>query len=160
MPRSAFSLSASAARLLLVLLLVQSLVSCALFGGGEQLSFQLVGIEPLRGESLEVRLAVKLRVQNPTPDELEYDGVALKLSINDRVLARGVSRQRGRVPGFGEVLLEVPVSVSVFAIARQALGVEEDESLDRIPYELQGRLGARRFSDSGFFDLSRVDAAR
>lgn len=159
MPRPILSL-VCVARPLLVLLIAYGLAACSLFGERDQLSFQVVGIEPLRGEELEVRLAVKLRIQNPTSDTLDYDGVALKLRINDKVLARGVSRLRGQVPSFGETLLEVPVSVSVFAVAREALGLAGDDYLAQIPYELSGKLGGRSFSDTGVLNLSRLAAIR
>lgn len=146
---------------LLAGLLALLLSACAALGGRDPLALQVVGVEPLHGEGLEVRLAVKLRVQNPNPVAVDYDGIALELIVNGRVLARGVSDQRGQVPRFGEALLEVPVSISAFAALRQALGLAETARLGSVPYVLRGRLGGgllggRRFSDAGVVDLSRV----
>lgn len=150
-----------AVRLLLGVLFTLALASCASIGGRDPLNLHVVGIEPLPGEGLELRFAVKLRVQNPNTTALAYDGIALELRVNERRLASGVSDQRGSVPRFGETLLVVPVSVSVFAVARQALGLAESARLDSVPYVLHGKLsggglwGGRRFSDAGMIDLSR-----
>lgn len=165
MSAAIFPLFARAARLLLAGVFLLSLASCALFGSRDPLNFQVVGVEPLRGEGLEMRLAVKLRMQNPNAQPINYDGIALELLVNGRVLARGVSAQRGRLTRFGEALLVVPVSVSAFSVLRQVLGLAEDEQLDSVPYLLRGKLGGgwlggRRFSDAGLVDLSALDRAR
>jgi hypothetical protein len=154
------------ARLSLPVLLVLLLGACASLGGGEPLNLHVVGIEPLPGEGLEMRFAVKLRVQNPNTSALAYDGIAIELRVNGRPLASGVSDQRGNVPRFGEVLIEVPVSISAFSAMRQALGLAEYTRLDRVPYTLSGRLsgaglfGGRRFSSAGVIDLSGVGIGR
>ncbi|MCM2331200.1 Late embryogenesis abundant protein [Geopseudomonas sagittaria] len=154
-----------AVRFLLAALLVLSLSACAALGVRDPLNIQVVGIEPLPGEGLEMRFAVKLRLQNPNTTPIDYDGIALELKVNDRSLARGVSAQSGSVPRFGETLLVVPVSISAFAAVRQALGLAENARLDSLPYVLRGKfggglLGGRRFSDAGTLDLSAVGKAR
>ncbi len=147
-------------RYLVVCLFAALLAGCSALGGREPPNLHVVGLEPLPGEGLEMRFALKLRVQNPNTTPLSYDGIALELRVNDRPLASGVSAQRGSVPRFGEVLLEVPVSVSAFAVARQALGLARDARLESVPYVLRGRLagaglfGGQRFSSTGLIDLS------
>ena len=148
-------------RLLLAGLLLFALGGCAALGGRDPLNIHVVGLDPLPGEGLEARFALKLRVQNPNERELPYEGVAVELRVNDRPLASGVSDQRGSVPRFGETLLVVPVSISAFSALRQALGLAEHERLDRVPYVLRGKLGgaplgSRRFSDTGTFDLGAL----
>lgn len=156
---------ARAVRLLLGVLLVLTLSACASLGGRDPLNMHVVGIEPLPGEGLEMRFAVKLRLQNPNTTPIDYDGIALELKVNERSLARGVSAQSGSVPRFGETVLVVPVSISAFAAVRQALGLAENARLDRLPYVLRGKLGGgrwggRRFSDAGTLDLSAVGKTR
>lgn len=156
---------ARAVRLLLGVLLVLTLSACAALGGRDPLNMHVVGIEPLPGEGLEMRFAVKLRLQNPNTTSIAYDGIALELRVNDRLLARGVSDQRGSVARFGETLLVVPVSISVFSALRQALGLAENVRLDSVPYVLRGKLGggvwgSRRFADAGNVDLSALGRAR
>lgn len=148
-------------RLLLAGMTLFVLGGCAGLGGRDPLNIHLVGLDPLPGEGLEMRFALKLRVQNPNDRELPYEGVAVELRVNNRPLASGVSDQRGSVPRFGETLLVVPVSISAFSAVRQALGLTEPERLHRVPYVLRGKLGgaplgSRRFSDSGTFDLGAL----
>lgn len=145
-------------RTLLVSLFLLGLSACALFPHNDPLNINVVGIEPLPGQGLEVRLAVKLRLQNPNDTAIDYSGVALDLDVNGKLLASGVSDQQGTIGRFSEAVLVVPVSVSAFAALRQALGISERQSLDNLPYTLHGKLagglfGTMRFSDSGVLSL-------
>ncbi len=147
--------------LLVLALLALSLSACALLPSHDPLEVQVAGIQPLPGEGLELRLLVKLRLLNPNDAAVDYDGVALSLSVNDRRLASGVSDQRGSVPRFGERVLSVPVTISALSVARQALGLADGSRLDALPYVLRGKLGGgllgtRRFTDKGTLDLSGV----
>jgi len=139
-----------------VLLLVLS--GCAAFSQRDPLNVQVAGIQPLPGEGLELRMNVKLRIQNPNDMALDYNGVALDLEVNGRRLASGVSDARGSVPRFGETVLSVPVTVSAFSAARQALGLAEHIGLDEVPYVLRGKLagglfGTQRFVEKGTLEL-------
>ncbi|MFS2156882.1 LEA type 2 family protein [Pseudomonas sp. Pseusp122] len=145
-------------RILSTSLLLLTLSACALFPHNDPLNINVVGIEPLPGQGLEVRLAVKLRLQNPNETAIDYSGVALDLDVNGRLLASGVSDQQGTIGRFSEAVLVVPVSVSAFAALRQVVGVSERQSLDNLPYTLHGKLagglfGTMRFSDSGVLSL-------
>ena len=145
-------------RLLLASLLILTLSACALFPNRDPLNINVVGIEPLPGQGLEVRMAVKLRLQNPNETAIEYTGVALDLDVNGKLLASGVSDQQGTIGRFSEGVLVVPVSVSAFAALRQAVGLTQTHSLDNLPYTLRGKLagglfGTMRFSDSGTLSL-------
>jgi len=142
--------------LLSVLLLVLS--GCAAFSQRDPLNVQVAGIQPLPGEGLELRMNVKLRIQNPNDMALDYNGVALNLEVNGRRLASGVSDARGSVPRFGETVLSVPMTVSAFSAARQALGLAEHIGLDEVPYVLRGKLagglfGTQRFVEKGTLEL-------
>lgn len=146
------------APLLLALLLVLSLAGCAAFGQRDPLNVQVAGIQPLPGEGLELRMAVKLRIQNPNDTALDYNGAALDLEVNGRRLASGVSDARGSVPRFGETVLSVPMTISAFSAARQALGLAEHIGMDEVPYVLRGKLagglfGTQRFVEKGTLDL-------
>jgi LEA14-like dessication related protein len=146
-------------RLLSVCLLALTLAACAAFSKRDPLNVQVAGIQPLPGEGLELRMAVKLRVQNPNDMALDYNGVALDLEINGRRLASGVSDASGTVPRFGETVLSVPVTISAFSAARQALGLAEHIGMNEVPYVLRGKLagglfGTQRFVEKGTLDMS------
>lgn len=134
----------------------------ALFAGcatlqSDPLQVTVAGIEPLQGEGMELRLMVKLRVQNPNDTPLDYRGVALTMDVQGKTLASGVSSSSGTVPGFGEAVIAVPVSISAFRMARQALDFKNNTG--KIAYEMNGKLsgslfGTKRFSTHGDLDLS------
>ena len=93
-------------------LLLVTLSGCALFPNRDPLNINVVGIEPLPSQGLEVRFAVKIRLQNPNETTLTYTGVALNLEVNGRPLAAGVSDQSGSIGRFSETIISVPVSIS------------------------------------------------
>ncbi|WP_288501329.1 LEA type 2 family protein, partial [uncultured Pseudomonas sp.] len=74
-------------RLLTVLLMSATLSACALLQPRDPVSISVIGLEPLPGQDLEVRMAVKLRVQNPNETPIEYNGIAVNLEVNGQPLA-------------------------------------------------------------------------
>ncbi|POA35709.1 MULTISPECIES: LEA type 2 family protein [Pseudomonas] len=139
-------------------LLLLSLSACALFPNRDPLNINVVGIEPLQNQDLEVRFAVKLRLQNPNETPIYYNGVALSLEVNGQPLATGVSDQTGSIPRYSEAIISVPVSISAFSVLRQTLGLSQTQSLNNLPYVLRGKLsggvsGTVRFVDKGTLNL-------
>jgi hypothetical protein len=136
-------------------LLTTALAGCAGWPGSEPLRVTLAGVEPLPGEGLEMRLRLKLRVQNPNQAAIDYQGVSVTLDLRGSTLASGVSPEAGSVPGFGEQLIEVPVTVSAMAAVRQVLGMASGSNRG-LDYVLRGRLGGgvggRAFEASGKID--------
>lgn len=137
------------------------LAGCAALPGRDPLRVELVGIEPIEGQGLELRLAVKLRVQNPNDGAVEYDGTALELEVNGKTLATGVSDQRGSVPRYGETVLVVPVSISAMNAVRQALVFADGTTREAVPYVLRGKLaggafGAVRFTKEGSIAITAL----
>lgn len=139
-------------RALLAGLLLAGLTACSSFAPRDPLHIDLVGLEPLPGEGLEVRFAVKLRMQNPNDRPIDYNGVALQLTVNDQPLASGVSDQSGQVPRFGEALISIPVSISAYSAMRQAWGAAGYTPGAGLPYELSGKLGGSLFGSARFTD--------
>lgn len=131
---------------------------CASFLRHEPVQVIVAGVEPLQGEGLELRMLVKLRIQNPNEAPLEFNGVSLQLDVQGKRFATGVSDMVGSVPRFGETVVTVPVSISVFNMARQAIGVVAEEYRGPLAYEMTGKLvgpqfSGVRFSSSGEFSL-------
>ena len=73
------------------------LSACAALQRTDPLQVTVAGIEPLQGQGMELRMLVKLRVQNPNDAPIEYDGVSLKLDVQGNTFATGVSDERGSV---------------------------------------------------------------
>lgn len=130
---------------------------CASLTQRDPVRVNVVGLEPLPGQGMEIRFLLKLRVQNPNDDAIDYDGIALELEVNDRPFATGVSDARGSVPRYGDSVIELPVSVSAAALVRQALDAFDGRPAAALPYTLRGRLGGRfgglRFSEAGSLEL-------
>ena len=146
------------ARILLLLVTAMSLAACTGLQNADALQVSVAGIEPLEGEGLELRMLVKLRVQNPNDAAVDYDGVYVRLDVQGETFATGVADARGSVPRFGETVIGVPVTVSMLRLARQVLGMLDDKPVDKIRYEMSGKLngtglGALRFRSQGEFDL-------
>ena len=140
---------------LVALAAVLAVAGCASLAGRDPLQVTVAGIEPMqeKGEGLEVRLLVKLRVQNPNPDAISFDGAFVKVEVQDRTFATGVSDADGTVPGFGEAVVEVPVTVSMLRMVRNLIGMKDAAQAEPIRYSMSGKLGSHRFSASGEFSL-------
>ena len=116
--------------------------ACAGLVGREPLQVTVADIESLPSEGLELRMMVKLRVQNPNDAPLEYDGVYVRMDVLDKTFATGVSDERGSIRPFGESLVEVPVTVSLLRLAGFALGMLDGKPVQRINYKLYGKLSS------------------
>ncbi|MDD2136141.1 LEA type 2 family protein [Pseudomonas kurunegalensis] len=147
-------------RLVLVLLMAYGLNACALLQPRDPVNISVIGIEPLPGQELELRMAVKMRVQNPNESPIDYNGIALNLEVNGQPLAAGVSDQQGHIGRYDEAVIVVPVSITAFSFLRQAYGLGKVDSLQGLPYKLRGKLaggllGTVRFTDEGKLDLPK-----
>lgn len=153
----------------IVAVFITLLSGCATLSGGDRPNVQVVGMEALPSEGLEVRFALKLRVQNPNETTLMYNGMSVRLDLDGRGLASGVSNAIGEIPRFSDAVLTVPVSISAFSVVRQMLARAEtmdDEGTvsQPIAYSLKGKLGAPegsfgsvRFSDKGDLNIFATD---
>jgi len=136
------------------------LPGCASMPHRDPLQVTVAGVEPLEGEGLEMRMMVKLRVQNPNDAQVDYNGMAVELNVQGKTFATGVSDRAGSVPRFGETVVEVPVTISAMRAVRQAMGVmQSGGAMDKINYEMKGKLngkgfGSTRFNVKGELDLT------
>jgi LEA14-like dessication related protein len=142
----------------LVAVVALLLTGCASLPSHDPLQVTVAGIESLQGEGLELRLLVKLRVQNPNDSPIEFDGVYVSIDVLDKTFATGVSDQPGTVPRFGEAVVSVPVTVSVPRMVRQVMGMLDGKPVDRITYSMEGKLNGslfhtHRFKAQGEFGL-------
>jgi LEA14-like dessication related protein len=135
---------------------------CASMQPRDPLQVTVAGIEPLQGQGLEVRMIVKLRVQNPNDAPVNFKGVAVTMDVQGKTFASGVTDAAGTVAGFSETVIAVPVTISAFRMARQAMGMMSGRGLEKIDYEMKGKLSsgmsATRFVTKGQFDLPTTQA--
>lgn len=107
-----------------------------------------------------MRMLVKLRVQNPNDAPIEFNGVFVEMDVEGKRFASGVSDAAGVVPRFGEAVVSVPVSISMYGIARQAMSMIGGEVRGKLAYEMGGKLagpgfGSVRFHTRGELTLPR-----
>lgn len=151
-------------RWILLTLPLLLLGGCASMSQRDPLQVTVAGIESLPGEGLELRMLVRLRVQNPNDAPFEFDGVSVQLDVQGKTFATGVAGESGVVPRFGETVIAVPVTVSVLRMVRQVMGVLDGEPVESIRYEMRGKLSgsgfsAARFQAQGEFQLPSSEPA-
>jgi len=80
----------------------------------------------------------------------------VKLDVQDRTIATGVSDEKGAVPRFGESVVPVRVTISLVDVARHALRMfnRREGAPEELHYRLEGKLnspmfGATRFQSEG-----------
>ena len=133
---------------------------CTTLPSHDPLQVTVAGIEPLQGEGLELRLLTKLRVQNPNVGPIDYRGVYVKIEVQGKTFATGVTDASGTVPAFGESVIEVPVTASAMRMAHQVFGVMRGGGPpEKLQYSMTGKLsggafGTQRFETSGEFSLT------
>jgi LEA14-like dessication related protein len=142
----------------LLLVAVLAGTGCATLPDEDPLEVTIAGVESLEGEGMELRMNVKLRVQNPNDAPLDYDGASLKLEVQGRTFATGVSDAAGTVPRFGESVIEVPVTASMLRVVRNVMSMMQDEPPEQVRYRMTGKLsmtgfGSKRFTAEGEFKL-------
>ena len=150
--------------ILFPLLATLGVAACSALPTRDPPQVTVAGVQALQGEGLEMRMLVKLRVQNPNDTQIDYNGVALKLEVQDKTFASGVSDQAGSVPRFGETVIEVPVTISAMNMARQVMGAMGGKPLTKIDYVLNGKLAGSlfstvRFKSAGTLDMPKTPAA-
>jgi LEA14-like dessication related protein len=134
-----------------------ALQGCATLGGRDPLQVTVAGIEPLQGQGLELRMLVKLRVQNPNDAPIDYNGVAVEMKVQGKTFATGVSDASGTVPRFGEGILSVPVTVSAFRMVRQAIDIARRGGTGTITYDMTGKLSGSAFNSTRFRTQGELD---
>ena len=132
--------------------------ACASLETRDPLNVTVAGIESIPGEGMELRMLVKLRVQNPNDAPVEFDGVSVELDVQGKSFASGVSSESGVVPRFGEAVVGVPVTVSMLRMVRQVMGMLDGQRIEKVSYVMRGKLSgtsfsAHRFSANGDFTL-------
>jgi LEA14-like dessication related protein len=132
---------------------------CASLHGRDPPHVTVAGVEPLEGQGMELRMLVKLRVQNPNDAPIDYNGVALEMNVQGKTLASGVSDAAGSVPRFGETVIEVPVTASALGMLGQAIGMVQRRFNGPISYEMKGKLNGSTFSSVHFTSHGELDLA-
>jgi LEA14-like dessication related protein len=149
-------------RAILLFTALLALGGCASTPNKDPIQVTVAGMESLPGEGMEIRMLVKLRVQNPNQSPIDFTGAYVKLDVLDKTFASGVTSESGTVPAFGEAVVAVPVTVSVLRMVRQVAGMLDGKPVEKITYEMSGKLNGGlfntvRFSARGDFEVPRSE---
>ncbi|HEY1328275.1 MAG TPA: LEA type 2 family protein [Casimicrobiaceae bacterium] len=134
----------------LKLIVALALAGCAGMEPREPLQVSVADIESLPGEGLEFRMKVSLRIQNPNDSPVDYVGVYVKLLVQDKTFATGVSDQHGSIGPYGESVISVPMTLSALRMAIYAVGMLDANPVDKIHYNLEGKLDGPAFGSTRF----------
>lgn len=152
-------------RCLLWVCAVFAVGGCSIFQRSEPVQVILAGMEPLPSEGLELRMLVKLRVQNPNETPIDFDGVFIEMDVQGKPFASGVSNTTGTIPRYGETVVNAPISISAFNVVRQAIGMANDQFSGKLAYRLRGKIsgpgfGSVRFNADGELTMPAEIPAR
>jgi LEA14-like dessication related protein len=64
-----------------IVLMTMLIGSCAILQPAEPVDVTVAGIESLPSEGLELRMVVKLRVQNPNDQPIDFDRLSVRLIV-------------------------------------------------------------------------------
>jgi LEA14-like dessication related protein len=108
----------------------------------------------------EQQFNLKLRIQNPNPEDLRIDGIAFDLEFNGQPFAKGVGNQALTVPRFGSGFMPVEAVSSLGGLLRQFGQFVQGEK-PGFRYRIKGSLsiaGGTRvpFDRRGEFDLGAL----
>ena len=149
-------LSPSRITLHIALLLLAGCASLSVFS--EPPKVTLVDIQPMEMTLFEQRFLVRLRIQNPNPEPLDVAGMSYEVDINDRDFAEGVHGIPFVVEPFGEQVIDVTLSSTLFNVIDQFQGLTTERRTS-LTYRLSGSLSISgsltrvRFERSGEMDF-------
>jgi LEA14-like dessication related protein len=126
----------------ILLLVLQILSGCASLQNREdRIRVTIADLKPLESTLMEQRYLIKIRVQNRSKEALNVDGMSFDLDLNGKRFASGVSNQKATIPGYGESMLEVKLSSTVFGLIKQ-FGVLQDRQNAAFDYQISGSLSS------------------
>lgn len=87
-------------RVTLLMLLAVGPSGCGSLQPGEPPRVGLVGVEPLAGQGMEMRMLVRLRHMNPNGTPIGCDGMLVDMVVCGKRFASGVSNAQGSIPRY------------------------------------------------------------
>lgn len=106
---------------------------------------ELLGIEPMRGQGMEARFRVRLRIVNPNGIPLAIDGMAYDVFLRDKKVLSGVSNEAIDIAAYSEGTASLEVAAGMFgslALLRDLMGSSAEEGL---PYRLNAKISRQGF---------------
>ena len=143
----------------IAMLFLCTLAACATLGNYEErVRVTITDMMPLESTLMEQRYLIKLRIQNRSNQPLVINGVSFEMSLNGKAFASGVGNQNVTAPAYGEAMIEVKASSTIFGLIRQIRSIPELETKP-FQYEISGNLSTTDdffripYNESGEIDL-------
>lgn len=113
------------------------------------LQVSVASVQRIDGAAMEVRFLARLRVQNPNDGPVAYTGAAAELFLaSGASIGVGVINDAGTVPRYGDVFVDVPITVSGLGEVRKATGLYgADRKTD---VTVKGRLQGNGYDNLNF----------
>ena len=106
---------------------------------------------------LEQHFRVKMRIQNPNPDDLDVRGIDVSIDVNGKGLLTGSGKTGTAVPALGNVTLEIDAYSTLAGLARQ-LGQLSQGGTRALSYRMHGVVFVGDFGRRlGFEDAGEVE---
>jgi len=119
-------------------LMVAILLSgCASLGDLEAPELTLVDLRPLEATLFETTLQVQLRIANPNPETITFEGASFRLSLDRHKVGRGMTPETRSIDRFGTAVVDVTFHVSNASILLRLKEVLESKS---VAYGVSGKL--------------------
>ncbi|PKH04456.1 water stress/hypersensitive response protein [Psychromonas sp. MB-3u-54] len=128
----------------IAILWVVGLSGCTNIQQLQDLEVSLINIEPTTAAGLSPRFNVRLLVLNPNAQDLDIEGVILRLDINDKKILSGVSRQIPTLKGYSETPVEIQTAVNLFDLFKLLTSLSQ-YSGNEIKYQLQTKIDPKGF---------------
>jgi LEA14-like dessication related protein len=128
---------------LLALLVVPTFLTlgCASLGTLDSPELTLVNLQLTDATVFETTLEVQLRIANPNPEPITFNGAKFKLSLEDHKVGRGMSSETVTIPRLGTEVVSIPFHVNN---ATLLLRLKEILDTKSVRYGLQGTLYLER----------------
>jgi LEA14-like dessication related protein len=128
----------------ITMLCVVGLSGCTHIQPLQDLEVSLINLEPTTAAGLSPRFNVHLLVLNPNAQDLEIEGIILRLDINNKKILSGVSNQIPALKGYSETPVKIQTTVNLFDLFK-LLTYLSQHSNNNIKYQLQTTIDPKGF---------------
>ena len=145
-------------RLALGTLIGVLVTGCTTLGDLETPELTLVHLQVIDATLFETTLQVQLRVANPNPEAITFDGASFKLTLDDYKVGRGMTPESRTVERFGTEVIDVTFHVSNASVLLRLKEIFESKSVaygiaGKLYLQIDGRTHKLKVESDGVVDL-------
>ena len=110
---------------------------CTSLGGLETPELTLVQVQPVEATLFETTLQVQLRIANPNPEAMTFEGASFKLTLDGHKVGRGMTAETKTIDRFGTEIIDLTFHVSNASVLLRLKEVLDSKS---VSYGVSGKL--------------------